>query len=61
MSLEDEFWSGLRQMAHDHHLNMYQMIETINANRTSRNLSSRLRLAVLRYQSERAGSFNDLL
>ncbi len=45
VSLEDEYWSELRRMAQALKLPVAELIERIDAGRTSDNLSSALRLA----------------
>ena len=47
VSLEDEYWDELRRMAESDKLSLAQLIARIDAARTSDNLSSALRLAVL--------------
>jgi predicted DNA-binding ribbon-helix-helix protein len=56
VSLEDEYWEELRRMANDEGIALAQLIERIDANRRSDNLSSALRLAVLGNLKARAGS-----
>ena len=47
VSLEDEYWGELKRMADLGGLSLAALIEKIDAERTSDNLSSALRLAVL--------------
>jgi predicted DNA-binding ribbon-helix-helix protein len=47
VSLEDEYWDELKRMAGAGGLSLAALIERIDAERTSDNLSSALRLAVL--------------
>ena len=47
VSLEDEYWVELKRMADAAGLSLAALIERIDAERTSDNLSSALRLAVL--------------
>jgi predicted DNA-binding ribbon-helix-helix protein len=56
VSLEDEYWSELRRMAQALKLPVAELIERIDAGRTSDNLSSALRLAVLADLKARAGT-----
>ena len=56
VSLEDEYWEELRRMANDEGSALAQLIERIDANRRSNNLSSALRLAVLANLKARASS-----
>ena len=53
VSVEDEFWAGLREIAKERGQNLSQVIAAINADRGS-NLSSTIRLFVLRhYRNQR--------
>jgi predicted DNA-binding ribbon-helix-helix protein len=47
VSLEDDFWESLRQIAHARGETLSHLINRINANRQFANLSSALRLFVL--------------
>jgi len=47
VSLEDEYWDELKRMADAERLSLAALIGRIDAERTSDNLSSALRLAVL--------------
>ena len=47
VSLEDEYWGELKRMADAADLSLAALIERIDAERTTDNLSSALRLAVL--------------
>ena len=47
VSLEDEYWGELKRMADAAGLSLAALIERIDTERTSDNLSSALRLAVL--------------
>ena len=47
VSLEDEYWDELKRMADAESLSLAALIGRIDAERTSDNLSSALRLAVL--------------
>jgi predicted DNA-binding ribbon-helix-helix protein len=49
VSLEDEFWSGLREIADRRDKSASHLIATINANRKNANLSSAIRLFVLNF------------
>jgi predicted DNA-binding ribbon-helix-helix protein len=51
VSIEDDFWEGLRQIAHGHHKTMTELIAAINEYRQG-NLSSAIRMFVLRYYRE---------
>ena len=48
IALEPEFWAGLEAMAEHHGLRLTQLIEEIDRTREGPNLSSALRVAVLR-------------
>jgi len=49
IALEPEFWAGLEAMAADRHLALAALIRTIDEQRATPNLSSALRLAVLKW------------
>ncbi len=51
VSLEDAFWSGLREIAHAQQATVSRLIADIDKTRTSNNLSSAIRLFVLDYVS----------
>jgi predicted DNA-binding ribbon-helix-helix protein len=58
ISLEDEFWAGLREIAKGRGEPISQLISDIHEERNSANLSSAIRLFVLRHyrdQLERHG------
>jgi predicted DNA-binding ribbon-helix-helix protein len=59
VSLEDEFWNGLLEIALDRGKTRKQLIAEINANRKLANLSSAIRLFVLRYYQRLDYSFAD--
>ena len=49
VSLEEPFWTGLKQIAHTHHVTLSALITQINGTRDKqRNLSSEIRVFVLR-------------
>jgi predicted DNA-binding ribbon-helix-helix protein len=53
VSVEDEFWEGLVETANERRVSPSELITSINANRSHANLSSAVRLFVLkRYQSQ---------
>jgi predicted DNA-binding ribbon-helix-helix protein len=54
VSLEDEFWNALKNIAGDRHLMLSELIDGINAERQHGNLSSALRLFVLEYYRGKA-------
>jgi predicted DNA-binding ribbon-helix-helix protein len=47
VSLEDEFWNGLKQVAASRSLTLSELVGTIDLNRKNANLSSTLRLFLL--------------
>jgi predicted DNA-binding ribbon-helix-helix protein len=49
VSLEDEFFKGLKEIAGRRHMNMSDLIGSIDAQRQQGNLSSALRLFVLEF------------
>jgi predicted DNA-binding ribbon-helix-helix protein len=49
VSLEDEFWRGLKEIAGKRLVTLSSLIETIDAQRQNGNLSSALRLFVLNH------------
>jgi predicted DNA-binding ribbon-helix-helix protein len=49
VSLEDEFWESLREIANERGETVSQLIASIDAERQFSNLSSAVRLFVLRY------------
>jgi predicted DNA-binding ribbon-helix-helix protein len=62
VSLEDEFWDRLQSIARERRLPIAKLIEEIDAGRRSPNLSSSLRIYILRYYvAMLASSSNDLV
>jgi predicted DNA-binding ribbon-helix-helix protein len=49
VSLEDDFWNALRDIAHKRSETLSQLIASIDRNREFANLSSALRIFVLRH------------
>jgi predicted DNA-binding ribbon-helix-helix protein len=49
VSLEEEFWKELKQIARARSLTLGELIETVDHQRSQSNLSSALRLYVLKY------------
>jgi predicted DNA-binding ribbon-helix-helix protein len=49
VSLEDDFWNALKRIAHERDETLPHLIASINANRQSANLSSIIRVFVLRH------------
>ena len=54
IALEPEFWAGLEAMSTEQALPLTTLIRTIDEARDSPNLSSAVRIAVLRWYQERA-------
>ena len=56
ISLEDQFWDALREIADDQHVAISTLVATIDHNRTTSNLSSAIRVFVLDHfrRSDRA-------
>lgn len=48
VSMEDEFWDRLRHAAIDRHTTITELVKTIDRERNHRNLSSAVRLFVLK-------------
>jgi len=55
IALEPEFWAGLEAMSTERDLPLTALIRSIDEARQSPNLSSAVRIAVLRWYQERAG------
>ena len=54
VSLEDEFWTALREIAGDRHVTLSELFSGIDKQRQHSNLSSTLRLFVLEYYRGKA-------
>ena len=54
VSLEDEFWTALKEIAGDHHVTLSELFSGIDKQRQHSNLSSTLRLFVLKYYRGKA-------
>ena len=54
VSLEDEFWTTLKEIAGDRHVTMSELVSGIDKQRQHGNLSSALRLFVLDYYRGKA-------
>ena len=55
VSLEDEFWDGLREIAADRNAGLSALVEEIDRARDNCNLSSALRVYVFSYFRARTG------
>ena len=49
VSLEDDFWSGLKEIGREHKMTLSSLVTGINGRRLDTNLSSAVRLFVLRH------------
>ena len=47
VSLEDEFWNSLKEIAHERNVTLGELVATIDGDRNHSNLSSAIRLFVL--------------
>jgi len=56
VSLENAFWQGLKDIAGERELTLSDLVATIDIDRHYGNLSSAIRLFVLDYYRERAGT-----
>jgi predicted DNA-binding ribbon-helix-helix protein len=56
VSLEDAFWSGLKEIAHGRDMTLSDLVASIDGGRGDGNLSSAIRLFVLDYYREAAGA-----
>jgi len=56
VSLEDEFWQGLKEIAAERHLTLSELVSDIDSARRQGNLSSALRLFVLSRYRDAAGA-----
>jgi predicted DNA-binding ribbon-helix-helix protein len=53
VSLEDEFWDSLKEIASERGMTLGELVSAIDANRNHNNLSSAIRLFVLGFYRER--------
>ena len=54
VSLEDDFWNALREIAHGRGETFSQLVGSIDANRQTANLSSAIRMYVLWYYMDQS-------
>ena len=54
VSLENEFWTALKEIAGDHHVTLSELVSCIDKQRQHGNFSSALRLFVLEYYRGKA-------
>ena len=59
VSLEDEFWKGLREIADGRDTTLTELVSTIDADRQQGSLSSAIRLFVLGFYRDQIGSLRD--
>lgn len=52
VSLEDEFWEGLKKIAADRELSISELVKEIDGSRSRGNLCSAIRIHVLRYYQQ---------
>ena len=53
VSLEDQFWNALKEIATGRHMTVASLVNEINVGREHSNLSSALRLFVLQFYRDR--------
>jgi predicted DNA-binding ribbon-helix-helix protein len=58
VTLEDAFWNGLKEIAHQRNETVTQLVARIDAERKTANLSSTIRLFVLGYYQDHYNSSN---
>ena len=56
VSLEDAFWSGLKDIAASRNMTLSELVASIDADRRQGNLSSAIRLFVLEHYRVQAGA-----
>jgi predicted DNA-binding ribbon-helix-helix protein len=54
VSLEDAFWSALKEIAGNRHMTLSDLVAAIDTERRHRNLSSAIRLFVLEFYKSKA-------
>ena len=60
VSLEEEFWKGLREIAHMRGMTPSELITAIDADRQNANLSSAIRLFVLSFYRDQLDSHDQI-
>jgi predicted DNA-binding ribbon-helix-helix protein len=58
VSLEDEFWQGLKDIASDREMTLADLVGTIDTDRHNGNLSSAIRLFVLNHYRTQVGNLD---
>jgi predicted DNA-binding ribbon-helix-helix protein len=61
VSLENDFWNALKEIAGDRHVTLSELVGSISAQRQNGNLSSALRLFVLEFYRDKAERLNNEL
>ena len=59
VSVEDEFWISLKEVAHERNMTLAELVGTIDADRQHANLSSAIRLFVLSVYRDQVASRQD--
>jgi predicted DNA-binding ribbon-helix-helix protein len=59
VSLEDEFWNSLKEIARECNMTLVELVGAINADRQNANLSSAIRLFVLGVYRDQVASRQD--
>jgi predicted DNA-binding ribbon-helix-helix protein len=59
VSLEDEFWKSLKEIASERNMTLTELVRAIDANRQHANLSSAIRLFVLGVYRDQVASRQD--
>jgi predicted DNA-binding ribbon-helix-helix protein len=60
VSLEDVFWNALRDIAHERDETLSKLVASIDANRKASNLSSALRIFVLKFYMDQSARQREL-
>ena len=60
ISLEEEFWKGLKEIAISRHMTLSDLVGAIDSGRRHGNRSSAIRLFVLDYYQTRAGNDGEI-
>ena len=59
VSVEDEFWNSLKEIASERNMSLAELVRAIDANRQHANLSSAIRLFVLGVYRDQVASRQD--
>jgi len=59
VSLEEEFWTALKQIASEKRTTVARLVEEINASRANANLYSAIRVHVLKHYQQNESGFGD--